>query len=195
MHRCRLGAKRPVRYWKPIQTGIETDDDTAEVARLGQCAGRELLKDGVRLERPLSPHLAARLSNQRISLDAVMRPIDNEPEAATWIVEGAGGVLVPINDTVLMIDLMERLALPVVVVTRTSLGTINHTLLTIGALKARSMTVAGVLLVGEPNADNRDAIATYGDVRILGEMPRFDPLTPEALGDWARTQLDPGGAL
>ena len=177
------------RYWKPVQTGIEQDDDTAEVARLGACSEHEILDRGVRLERPLSPHLSARLAGRMICVADIVAAAGAEINDGTWVVEGAGGVLVPLNNTELMIDLMCRLALPVAVVARTALGTINHTLLTIEALRARSLQVAGVILCGTPNADNRDAIATYGGVRVLGEMPLFDPLTPEALGAWARAHL------
>ncbi len=112
-----------------------------------------------------------------------------------WIVEGAGGVLVPLNESALMIDLMARLGLPVVIAARPTLGTINHTLLTIEALRSRSLDVAGVVIVGDTNADNRDAIAHYGHVRILGEMPRFDILEPDTLEAWAVAHLDPDGAL
>jgi dethiobiotin synthase len=179
-----------VRYWKPIQTGIEQDDDTAEVRRLGGCAANEILGRGIRLERPLSPHLSARLSGLRISIDDAMRQAGADLDAGTWIVEGAGGALVPINESEMMIDLMVRLALPVVVVSRTALGTINHTLLTLEALRARALRVAGVLLSGAPNAENRNAIEQYGGVRVVGVMPRFEPLTPEAVRDWARADLD-----
>jgi dethiobiotin synthase len=185
----RLRSAGPVRYWKPIQTGIESDDDTATVERLGECAPHELWREGIRLEQPVSPHLAARLVDMRIDLGAVARllPADH---SARWIIEGAGGALVPVNDAELMTDLMSRLALPVIVVSRSTLGTINHTLLTIEALRRRSLEVAGVIMIGSPNAENRMAIERYGQVDVLGEMPPFDPLTPEVLGAWARTALD-----
>jgi dethiobiotin synthetase len=187
-----------LRYWKPIQTGIEADDDTADVSRLGGCAAEEIFDRGVRLPRPLSPHLSARFAGQPIHIDDLVSLVDNLPGAAAnerWIVEGAGGALVPLNESALMIDLMARLGLPVVIVARPTLGTINHTLLTIEALRSRSLDVAGVLIVGDANADNRDAIAHYGRVRILGEMPRFDLLEPDALEAWAVAHLDPEGAL
>jgi dethiobiotin synthetase len=183
------------RYWKPVQTGIEQDDDTAEVARLGACSEPEILDRGIRLERPLSPHLSARLAGRTISIDDVVATAGPDLDEGTWIVEGAGGVLVPLNDTELMIDLMCRLALPVAIVARTALGTINHTLLTIEALRRRSLHVAGVILCGAANTENRDAIAKYGGVSILGEMPRFDPLTADALGTWARAHLHVESAL
>ena len=179
-----------LRYWKPVQTGIEQDDDTAVVEWLSGCPGDVLRKQGVRLPRPVSPHLAARLSGQQIDIDALIATTRGEAAATRWIVEGAGGALVPLNQRDLMIDLMQRLGLPVVVVTRTLLGTINHTLLTLEAIRARELRVAGVVMVGEPNADNRDAIETYGRTPVIGEMPRIDPLTPQALARWASADLD-----
>jgi dethiobiotin synthase len=177
---------RNTRYWKPIQTGIEQDDDTAEVVRLTSC---EVLNSGVRLKHPVSPHLAAKLAGE---------PID--PQALTalahgsgWIVEGAGGVLVPIDGRILMADFIRMLNLPALIVARSGLGTINHTLLTLEALRARCIPIAGVLLVGVPNADNRAAIETYGGVCVIAEMPRFASLAE--LPSWATTHLDPGGHL
>lgn len=190
-----------LRYWKPIQTGIEQDDDTAEVRRLARCGPDEVRTDGVRLPRPVSPHLAARLAGQLISLATLALPIESGglSDAMTlgprWIVEGAGGVLVPVNDTDLMIDLMVRLALPVVVVTRSTLGTINHTLLTLAALRARTLTIGGIVMVGPPNAENRRAIEGYGRASVLGELPWFEPLTPAAVDGWATAHLDRQGRL
>ena len=185
----------PLRYWKPIQTGVEQDDDTADVARLGGCDPGELLAAGVRLERPVSPHLAARLSGRPIDLDALVAVVRAEPDSSRWIVEGAGGVLVPVTDAANMADLMTHLGLPVVVVARTALGTINHTLLTLEALQRRSIQTAGVIMVGVPNADNREAIEHYGHVRVLGEIPRIEPLTAEQLAIWAASGLDRNGRL
>ena len=179
----------PVRYWKPIQTGIEEDDDTATVASLAHCTAGELLTDGVRLPRPLSPHLSARLSGTTIDLAPLEATFAAAGDTAQLVVEGAGGALVPINDRELMTDLMARLKLPVLVVARSTLGTINHTLMTIETLRRRSLSVAGVVMVGPPNAENRNAIEHYGCVPVAGEMPMFDRLTPESLSDWAATGL------
>jgi dethiobiotin synthase len=162
-------------YWKPIQTG--PDDDTAEVGRL---SGGQVCVEGIRLPDPVSPHLAARLAGMTIELPS--RDSDG-----VYIVEGAGGVLVPVNDSQNMADLMVRLGLPVIVATRTTLGTINHTLLTLEALRARELQVAGVVMIGDCNSDNRAAIEHYGKAAVIAEMPRFDPLTKEGLRRWAET--------
>lgn len=190
----RLRERTAVRYWKPVQTGIEQDDDTREVRQLARATAREMRTDGVRLERPVSPHLAARLAGIRIDLEPLaLAPTPNESVA--WIVEGAGGVLVPINERDLMIDLMCQLGLPAVIAARSTLGTINHTLLTIGAVRHAGLTVAGVVMVGPWNPDNRQAIETYGRTTVLGELPIMEPLTPESLSAWATSSLDSAGHL
>src|SRR6185436_19979821 len=148
MHRYReLGT---LKYWKPIQTGAEADDDTATVQNLG-CLKSEVFAPGIRLHRPIAPYLAAELSGVRISIPDLIACIAEEPETVRWLAEGAGGVLVPINDAEFMIDLMIHLGLPVFVVARSSLGTINHTLMTLEILRNRTLNVAGVVMVGEPN--------------------------------------------
>jgi malonyl-CoA O-methyltransferase len=190
----RYGKLHRLRYWKPIQTGIEQDDDTATVCELGACAAQEIFDEGVRLCGPYSPHWSAHLAGTCIELQPLLaRFADQEPGA--WVVEGAGGVLVPINETDLMLDLISQLNLPALVVARSGLGTINHTLLTLGALDAESVAIAGVVMVGEPNAANRAAIEKYGDVEVIDEMPVFEELTAEAVGDWARESFDPNGRL
>src|SRR5580658_2456754 len=154
---------RGARYWKPIQTGPE--DDTSEVLRLSSSSREAAHLHGVRLGDPVSPHLAARLAGTRIDLPLLTAELEESTDR--WIVEGAGGVLVPVNESDSMVHLMERLGLPVVVVARTSLGTINHTLLTIEALRARRLAIAGVVMVGEPNPESRAAIEQYGGVAVL----------------------------
>lgn len=167
-------------YWKPIQTG--PDDDTTEVRRL---TGGPVIDAGIRLPDPVSPHLAA----QRVEMPIDLDPLVSQVHTTPMIVEGAGGVLVPVNDAQTMADLMTMLGLPVIVAARTTLGTINHTLLTLEALRARKLRIAGVVMIGQCDADNRAAIEHYGRVAVLAEMPRFDPLTRESLRAWAETML------
>jgi len=170
-----------LRYWKPVQTGIEQDDDTADVQRLSGAGADRFLNEGVRLPRPLSPHLSAALAHTAISMAPLMDLAWSRNDTTHWIVEGAGGVLVPLNEHDLMIDLIMVLGLPVVIAARSGLGTINHTLLTVEALRARAIPIAGIVMVGDPNPDNRVAIETRGHVTVVGEMPTLAPLTPDAL--------------
>jgi dethiobiotin synthetase len=180
----------PLRYWKPVQTGIEQDDDTQVVRTLGACTDDEILDVGIRLPRPLSPHLSAQLAGTTLSIDRIVTPLVGDLDTVCWIVEGAGGVLVPLNDSELMIDLMVRLGIPVLVVARSGLGTINHTLLTLEALRARQLTVAGVLMIGDRNEHNRAAIESRGRVAVVGQLPRLDSLTPERLRSAAAEHID-----
>ncbi len=179
-----LRADGAVGYWKPVQTGIEQDDDTATVRQLAACRDEELWHRGVRLPRPLSPHLAARLAG--VSIDVASVQADAPTDASRfWVVEGAGGVLVPVNERELIVDLIAALGLPVVVAARSGLGTINHTLLTVEALRTRRCVVTGVVMVGPSNPENRDAVTVRTGVPVFAELPLLSPLTPEVLGPWA----------
>jgi malonyl-CoA O-methyltransferase len=193
LHRYRAGAR--LRYWKPVQTGIEQDDDTAAVRCLGACCPEEIFAEGVRLRNPVSPHLAAQWAGVAISVRDVLAMLPRDFADSRWVVEGAGGALVPLSEREFMIDLMHALALPVVVVSRSTLGTINHTLLTLEALRTRSLRIAGVLMVGQKNSDNRAAIERYGAVPVLGEMPPLPSIDAAALAGWTRAELDLEGRL
>jgi malonyl-CoA O-methyltransferase len=129
------------------------------------------------LRAPLSPHAAAELEGVEITMDAITSPQTVHP----LVVEGAGGLFVPLNERDFMIDLMARMALPILLVARSTLGTINHTLLSLAALRSRGLPVAGVVLNGPPNAGNRTAIERFGGVRVLAELPRVDPLDVAAV--------------
>jgi dethiobiotin synthase len=183
-----------LRYWKPIQTGIEEDDDTRTVEALTGRDRAAVVEERVRLPRPLSPHLAARLDGRRIAIEPLLETAAAQPPGEHWIVEGAGGIMVPINESVLMVDLIVALALPTIVVARSTLGTINHTLLTLDVLRIRRVTIAGVVMVGPRNADNREAIELYGRTTVIGEIPPLMPLTRTALAESAAT-LDPDDRL
>ena len=197
LHRYR--ALAPLRYWKPVQTGIEEDDDTETVRQLGGCTEQELFTQGIRLPKSASPHLAARWAGVSINLRELaavwpgpaLQP--NKDRAA--IVEGAGGLLVPVNPSETMADWIGVLRLPVLIVARSGLGTINHTLLTVEALRARSLCVAGVLMIGNSNVENRAAIQHYGDVPVVADMPLIQPLDRASLAAWSATHLDPAGLL
>jgi dethiobiotin synthase len=193
MHRFRDPAPG-LRYWKPIQTGIEQDDDTATVRRLGACADAEVWDEGVRLPRPVSPHLASMLARQPISIDSLVEMWAAEPGTGAWIIEGAGGLLVPLDEEMFIADLIFSIGLPTVLVARSGLGTINHTLLSIAALRARLLPIAGVIMVGEPNQDNREAIEHYGRVTVVGELPQLGALSADTLAT-AAAALDPTSRL
>lgn len=181
-------------YWKPIQTGTSVDDDTRTVVALTGLDSSRILDQGVRLPDPLSPHLAAQRQGVRLALEPLVALAASQAPERPWIVEGAGGVLVPIHDSALMIDLVKQLGLPALIVSRTTLGTINHTLLTLEALRTRGVPIAGVVMNGVANAENRWSIEAYGCVSVIGEMPSVHPLDAAALEREARA-VDPEGRL
>ena len=185
----------PLRYWKPIQTGPPEDDDTAMVHKLVKGTNTAQLDEGIRLSTPVSPHLAAALEGRTIDFVSLTALFNRDALTDRWIVEGAGGVLVPINHSKMMVDLIKELGLAVVVVSRSSLGTINHTLLTLKLLRSEGLTVAGVAMVGELNQNNRLAIEEYGKVSVIAEMPFLDTLSSSTLSEWARSNMDPDGQL
>ncbi len=160
-------------YWKPIQSGFPPDDDTAEVIRLSGCP---TFSPTVCFKAPLSPYHAAHAEGRTLSLDDFTLPT-----SSPLIVEGAGGLLVPLNETQTMADLIAHLGVPVVIAARSTLGTINHTLLTLEALRSRGLSVLGVVLSGPPSPANREAIAERGHCRVLGEIPPLNPLTSHTL--------------
>ncbi len=178
--------KGNVCYWKPIQTGIEEDNDTETVKTLANCSAEEIHDKGFRLEKPLSPHLSARLANVEITIEETIKFIENKTEDKFWIVEGAGGILVPLNENELMVDLIKALNLPVFIVARSGLGTINHTLLTIETLRNHNLEILGIIMNGEPNLENKKAIEHYGKVTVLAEMPKFEKLDSDTLRNWSK---------
>ncbi|HEY4741462.1 MAG TPA: dethiobiotin synthase [Candidatus Acidoferrales bacterium] len=168
-------------YWKPIQTGSVEGTDRATVMQCAEIPRSQTREESYIFEPPVSPHLAARWANARIELGRVRKPVLAAGE--NIVIEGAGGVLVPINDSEFMIDLMRHLGAPVVLAARSSLGTINHTLLSIAALRRAELPLVGVVMIGERNADNREAIESYGNTRVIGEIPPLAAINRKTLRD------------
>ncbi len=165
-------------YWKPVQSGLEETTDTEWLRRETGLPGDHFHPETYRLTRPLSPHAAAELDNVRIRLDRFRLP--TVPPGRRLIVEGAGGILAPLNETHFMIDLMKQLALPILLVARSTLGTINHTLLSLEHLRRHGLEVLGVVMNGPKNTINKKAIESYGRTTVLAEiepLPRIDGAT------------------
>jgi dethiobiotin synthetase len=167
-------------YFKPIQTGIEQDSDCGVIQKYSSA---KIYPEIYRYKAPLSPHLAASLENQEIDLNKI-----SLPEAENLIIEGAGGVLVPINKKYYMIDLIKKLNIPAIIVARSALGTINHSLLTIEALRARNIPIAGVILNGEIDEDNKKAIEFYGKINVLAQFPLLRSISKKDLLNIPLTQ-------
>jgi dethiobiotin synthetase len=164
-------------YWKPIQAGLEDETDRATVLRLSGLAPERVLPEAYRLRTPASPHLAAERDGIVIDPEALVLPATDRP----LVVEGAGGLRVPLTRQVTYIDVMARWQAPVVLCARTTLGTINHSLLSIDALRARHVPITGIAFIGDENPESERIIADMGQVRRLGRLPRLDPLTGPSL--------------
>ncbi len=161
-------------YWKPIQSGLEDETDSQTVSRL---TGRPVLPEAYKLVTPVSPHYAAEIDGVTID-PARLTPPDL---AGPLVIEGAGGLMVPVTRALLTIDVFAGWRLPVVLCARTALGTINHTLLSVEALKARGVPILGIAFVGEEKADSQRTIGDFSGVRVLGRLPHLGPLTGETL--------------
>jgi dethiobiotin synthetase len=159
-------------YWKPIQTGASQGADRDDVIRWTGIPPTRIHPEAYVFDPPVSPHLAARWQGATIHLKNIMRPEAD----ARLIIEGAGGAMVPLNESEFMIDLMRHLGAPVVIASRTVLGTINHTLLTVQALEKAGLEVQGVVMIGEENTDNSRAIEHYGKVPVIGSIPWLDQI-------------------
>jgi dethiobiotin synthetase len=173
-------------YWKPVQSGLEEETDSEIVRRLADLPAERVLPEAYRLSAPLSPHRAAEIDGVAIDAGNITLPSTQRP----LIVEGAGGLMVPLNRETLFIDVFARWGAPVVLCARAGLGTINHTLLSIEALRRRSIPLLGIAFIGEEMADTQRTIAEFGKLRVLGRLPRLDPLTPDSLAAAMRASFD-----
>jgi dethiobiotin synthase len=177
-------------YWKPIQTGAGEATDRQSVREWAEATEDRLPPERFRFDPPVSPHLASREAGVRIGLEAFEFP--QADASRKWIVEGAGGVMVPLNERDLMRDLMQRIGFPVIIAARTSVGTINHTLLTLAALREARIPICGVALIGDDNIENRRAIEQYGNVRVIGHIPILNKINREALLEVYESNFDRG---
>ena len=159
-------------YWKPVQAGLDSPTDSDVVAEFG---GVETLPERYRLKLPASPHQAA--ASEGVTIDpAALTPPDGDV-----VIEGAGGLMVPLTNDTLFIDVFARWKLPLILCSRTRLGTINHTLLSLEALRSRAIPVHGVAFIGDANAESERIICAKGNVKRLGRLPVIEPLTPPRL--------------
>jgi dethiobiotin synthetase len=164
-------------YWKPVQAGTEPVTDSVTVRRLAEISADRILPEAYVLPEAMAPHEAARRAGISIDMAKLEPPATNR----LVVVEGAGGMLVPLTDTDYVIDLAGQLGLPIVLVARSTLGTINHTLLSIEALRRRGLPLAGVVMNGPETPHNRVAIERYADVNIIAEIPWLPSVTRATL--------------
>jgi dethiobiotin synthetase len=160
------------RYWKPVQAGLDGPTDSEVVAEF---PGMEIVPEAWRLKLAASPHQAAAEEGVAIDPDALT------PPEGPVVIEGAGGLMVPLTETTLFIDVFARWRIPVILCARTRLGTINHTLLSIEAIRAREIPLLGVAFIGDVHEENERIITEIGKVKRLGRLPVIEPLTPGRL--------------
>lgn len=167
------------KYWKPVQSGLEDITDTEWVKEKTGLDDTHFYSEAYRLNKPLSPHASAEADGVRIDLEQFVIPQTAKDEIL--IIEGAGGILVPLNEKELMIDLMKKCNAPALVVARSGLGTINHTLLSINQLRSGGIEIFGVVMNGPGNSSNRDAIEHFGNERMIAEVEEIKDINPDSL--------------
>ncbi|MDR3448399.1 MAG: dethiobiotin synthase [Alphaproteobacteria bacterium] len=166
-------------YWKPIQSGTEEGTDSLTVKALTGLPDERFLPEQYILSQPLSPHRAAELDDIEIDIQSIKLPLADK----NIIVEGAGGLLVPVTRQKLQIDLFAAWKAPVILCARTGLGTLNHTLLSVEALHHRTMLLHGIIFIGEDNPDNIRTIGDFSGAKILGRLPHLPALNRAALAN------------
>ncbi len=174
-------------YWKPIQSGTEEGTDTKTVCNLLNLEPNRYLSERYKFKAPVSPHWAAEQESGFIEPSKLKLPDLDE----LIIIETAGGLMVPLNRDWLQIDQLKVWGAPIILVSRTGLGTLNHTLLSLEALKHRKLDVLGIVLNGPPHKDNPKTLEQFGDTQILASLPIFDEVNAKILSqEWKKQQLD-----
>ena len=164
-------------YWKPIQSGTEEGTDTKTVCNLLNLEPNSYLPERYKFKAPVSPHWAAEQESAFIEPSNLKLPDLDE----LIIIETAGGLMVPLNRDWLQIDQLKAWGAPIILVARTGLGTLNHTLLSLEALKNRNLDVLGIVLNGPPHKDNPKTLEQFGDTKILASLPIFDEVNAKVL--------------
>lgn len=174
-------------YWKPIQSGTEEGTDTKTVCNLLSLEPNSYLPERYKFKAPVSPHWAAEQESAFIEPSNLKLPDLDE----LIIIETAGGLMVPLNRDWLQIDQLKVWGAPIILVARTGLGTLNHTLLSLEALRHRNLVVLGIVLNGPPHKDNPKTLEQFGDTKILASLPIFDEVNAKVLSqEWYKQQLD-----
>ncbi|ABM76427.1 putative Dethiobiotin synthase [Prochlorococcus marinus str. NATL1A] len=174
-------------YWKPIQSGTEEGTDTKTVCNLLSLEPNSYLPERYKFKAPVSPHWAAEQESAFIEPSNLKLPDLDK----LIIIETAGGLMVPLNRDWLQIDQLKAWGAPIILVARTGLGTLNHTLLSLEALKNRNLDVLGIVLNGPPHKDNPKTLEQFGDTKILASLPIFDEVNAKVLSqEWHKQQLD-----
>ena len=173
-------------YWKPVQSGLDDGGDRGRIQTLLDLPDSRVLKEGYAFQHPVSPHWAAERDGVILDPGTLTLPEVNGP----LVVETAGGLMVPLTRRWLQLDQLERWGCPIVLVARSGLGTLNHTLLSLNALRQRQLPVLGIILNGPPHEDNPRTLEQFGQVPVIAHLPPLDPLSAEGLAlQWQRQAL------
>ena len=166
-------------YWKPVQSGDLDDSDTLKVKSLVTNTTSVFHPETYRLRQPFSPHKSAAIDGVHIDPDKITMPITKN----TLIIEGAGGLMVPLNNTFLMIGLIKQLGAEVILVTQNYLGSINHTLLSIYALKKEGIPIKGIIFNGIEDIYSKEFILGHSGLKLLGHIPEYKVIDKKAIID------------
>ncbi len=172
-------------YWKPVQSGLESETDSETVRRLSGLSQDRIVPEAYRLKLPASPHIAAAREGIRIEASRLAIP----RQFSSLVIEGAGGLMVPLSPDLLQIDVFASWGLPVILCALTALGTINHTLLSLEAMARRSIKLHGVVFIGERDEEVESTILSLGKARRLGRLPPLDPLNASRLAEAFRANF------
>ncbi len=172
-------------YWKPVQSGLEGETDSETVRRLSGLSQDRIVPEAYRLKLPASPHIAAAREGIRIEASRLAIP----RQFSSLVIEGAGGLMVPLSADLLQIDVFASWGLPVILCALTALGTINHTLLSLEAMARRSIKLHGVVFIGVRDEEVESTILSLGKARRLGRLPPLDPLNASRLAEAFRANF------
>jgi dethiobiotin synthase len=177
-------------YWKPVQAGTGEGTDSATVAALTSLGPERFIPEHYLLTEPLSPHRAAELEGVEIDADSLVLPAETQ-RGRPVIIEGAGGLMVPLTRRTLYVDVFQRWRAPIILCARTALGTINHSLLSVEALRTRGIPMLGIVFVGDSQPDSQRTICDFAQVNCLGRLPWLPDLTPETVAAAFASHFDP----
>jgi len=172
-----LTEKLKADYWKPVQSGDLEDSDTLKVKSLISNDKTIFHRETYRLTQPYSPHKSAAIDG--ISIDEAKFTLPKTENKL--IIEGAGGLMVPLNDHFLMIDLIKQLNVSVILVSQNYLGSINHTLLSAEIFKKYHIDIAGIIFNGKTDLDSEQYILQYTGLKLLGRLPEFEALNKASI--------------
>lgn len=167
-------------YWKPIQSGDLNFSDTLKVKSLISNPYSKFHPEAYQLTQPFSPHKSAELDGVEIKLNQIALPQTSNG----LVIEGAGGLMVPLNRKELIVDLIVQLQAEVIIVSKNYLGSINHTLMTLTLLHQKNISIKGIIFNGEPDTYSESMILDYSGVEFIGRIPTSHQLNRNVIKSW-----------